>query len=479
MTYLDEVLNVFVEDVSSKLRMDFSLILQQESKKWLDTKRQSHDKLQDKAKTKSGNHHSKPKQQESTIEVWDILSNDIDTEFIDINLKTLSVDSLKKLAELSKEQYLSDNEQLAIPLKSFNKVKAYWERQAELDNLDAQAVLDKLIASTISHASVLVHDTWIEQVIITFSDEEKSKENLQNLADHFFIAEFEINPKENFMMQRIIQHGNESLKQAIIYLVNRCIIEIRQAWKDKSIDFSMRLQNVINDTKREFKEIFEQDFVGKLSKSVLEYLVGLISSFYKNIYHAIQKGGQYFKIVCDEMWMFITGERKSLFQTVINISKAITGLAILTFTVGLHQYLVSVGIPDVFAIVITAFISALVTVAIFRLIEKAAQITGSVFYKRDVARIRREEVERICEELLPIIEEKVAQLDILIEQEDKEREEIFNRSFIQIKASLSFVEIDKIILAYQEIYQYLGKELPFKNEKEFDEFMLSDESFVL
>jgi len=477
MTYLDEVLNVFVEDVSSKLRMDFSLILQQESKKWLDTKRQSHDKLQDKAKTKSGS-HQKNKQQEYRSEVWDVLY-DLDTSLIDINLKDISVDSLKKLAELSKEQYLSDNEQLAIPLKSFNKVKAYWERQAELDNLDAQAVLDKLIASTISHASVLVHDTWIEQVIITFSDEEKSKENLQNLADHFFIAEFEINPKENFMMQRIIQHGNGSLKQAIIYLVNRCIIEIRQAWKDKSIDFSMRLQNVINDTKREFKEIFEQDFVGKLSKSVLEYLVGLISSFYKNIYHAIQKGGQYFKIVCDEMWMFITGERKSLFQTVINISKAITGLAILTFTVGLHQYLVSVGIPDVFAIVITAFISALVTVAIFRLIEKAAQITGSVFYKRDVARIRREEVERICEELLPIIEEKVAQLDILIEQEDKEREEIFNRSFIQIKASLSFVEIDKIILAYQEIYQYLGKELPFKNEKEFDEFMLSDESFVL
>lgn len=479
MTYLDEVLDVFVQDVSSTLKMDLSLILQQESKKWLDTKKQSQNKLEDKSKTKSGDHHPKPKQKESTIEVWDISSNDIDTKFIDINLKKLSVDSLKKLAELSKERYLSDNEKLVIPLKSFNKVKAYWERQAELDNLDAQAILDKLIASTISHASVLVHDTWVEQVIITFLDEEKSKENLQNLADHFFIVDFEINPKENFMMQRIIQHGNESLKQAIIYLVNRCIIEIRQAWKDKSIDFYMRLQNVINDTKREFKEVFEQDFVGKLSKSVLEYLVGLILSFYKNIYQAIQKGGQYFKIFSDEMWMFITGESKSLFQTVINISKAIAGLAILTFTVGLHQYLVSMGLPEVFATVITAFISALVTVAIFRLIEKAAQITGSVFYKRDVARIRREEVERICEELLPVIEEKVAQLDILIDQVDKEREEVFNRSFVQIKASLSFVEIDKIILAYQEIYQYLGKELPFKNEKEFDEFMLSDESFVL
>lgn len=479
MTYLDEVLDVFVQDVSSTLKMDLSLILQQESKKWLDTKKQSQNNLEDKSKTKSGDHHPKPKQKESTIEVWDILSNDIDTKFIDINLKNLSVDSLKKLAELSKERYLSDNEKLVIPLKSFNKVKAYWERQAELDNLDAQAILDKLIASTISHASVLVHDTWIEQVIITFLDEEKSKENLQNLADHFFIVDFEINPKENFMMQQIIQHGNESLKQAIIYLVNRCIIEIRQAWKDKSIDFSMRLQNVINDTKREFKEVFEQDFVGKLSKSVLEYLVGLILSFYKNIYQAIQKGGQYFKIFCDEMWIFITGESKSLFQTVINISKAIAGLAILTFSVGLHQYLVSMGLPEVFATVITAFISALVTVAIFRLIEKAAQITGSVFYKRDVARIRREEVERICEELLPVIEEKIAQLDILIDQVDKEREEVFNRSFVQIKASLKVVEIEKIVLAYQELYQYMGKELPFRDEKEFNSFMLSSESFVL
>ncbi|MFH7349221.1 hypothetical protein L1A45_11410 [Acinetobacter variabilis] len=81
--------------------------------------------------------------------------------------------------------------------------------------------------------------------------------------------------------------------------------------------------------------------------------------------------------------------------------------------------------------------------------------------------------------VLSLIEEKVAQLDILIEQEDKEREEIFNKSFIQIKASLSSIEINKIVIAYKELYQYLGHGIPFQNENEFDDFMISNKSIEL
>ena len=292
------------------------------------------------------------------------------------------------------------------------------------------------------------------------------------------IAESKVNPNGHVVTHEVIKQTNSSLQQAIVYMVGRCIAEIRQAWKDQSIDFSIRLQNVIYDTKREFKDIFDQGFKN-LSKSVMNYVIGIISGFYKNIYQTIQKGGKHFKIVCDEIWAFITGENQSLFQTIVNISKAIAALAVITFIIGLHQYLISIGIPEVFAVVITSFISALVTVAIFRLIEKAAQITGSVFYTRDIAKIRRQEVERICEEVLPIIEEKVAQLDILIEQEDQEREKIFNKSFTQIKASLTSIEIDQIVLAYQELYQYLGKSLSFNNEKEFDDFMMDDKDFLL
>ena len=525
MAYLDEVLHIFVDDISTKLNVDLSWTLEQRSEKLLDASLQYRDELQGILTTKSGGHNQNPNRQGNLFEVRDVFINNLNEAIANTDKKYATADylynlkkqgvklsdsilsaanyndnvtdvvafakgkildsekaqykSIKNFAQLAVERYLENNDKLVVPLEDFEKAKAYWLDRAEFGDVVAQTVLEKLVAGQISRRSVSLQGTWVENVIITFSDEGEAKKNLQNLADHFLIAESELYHKGHFVTHEVIQHTNLSIKQAIAYMVGRCVAEIRQAWKDQNIDFSARLQNVINDTKQKFKEIFEEGFIKNLSKSAIDYVVGLISGFYKNIYQAIQKGGKYFKVICDEMWLFITGENKSLFQTVFNISKAIAALAVTTFIVGLYQYLISLGIPEVFSVVITSFVSALVTVAIFRLIEKAAQITGSVFYTRDVARVRRQEVERICEEVLPHIEEKVAQLDGLIEQEVKEREEIFNKSFVQIKASLSSVEINKIIIAYQKLYQYLGHELPFKNKDEFDVFMMDSNSFEL
>ena len=262
------------------------------------------------------------------------------------------------------------------------------------------------------------------------------------------------------------------------YFISRSIIEIRLAWLEKSIDFSDRLKRVIDDTSVNFKDIFDKR-ISRFSASIVDYIISYISGFFKNIYQEVKKGGKYFKIICDEMWLFISNQDRTLLQTVVSISKAVASLALLTFTFGLHQYFLSVGLPESLVIVLVAFISSLATVAIFRLIEQAAQITGGIFYKRDVAKVRREEVERVCAELLPLIEEKVRYLDFLIEQEDIERTTIFNKSFTQIKESLASNQIDEIISAYEELYIYLGKELPFRNEKEFDDFMMDGNSFIL
>lgn len=525
MTYLDEVLHIFVDDISTKLNVDLSWTLEQRSEKLLDASMQYRDELQEVLKTKSVGHNQNPNRQGNLFEVRDAFINNLEEAITNSDKKYATADylyelkqqgvpftnsiaemanyndnatdvvafikgkilesekaqykSIKNFAQLAAERYLENNEKLVVPLENFEKARAFWELKAELGDVNAQAVLEKLVSGKISRSSVSLQGTWIETVVVTFSDEEKAKKNLQNLADHFLIAESELYHKGHFVTHEVVKQANVSIKQVIAYMVGRCVIEIRQAWKDGAIDFSTRLQNVINDTKRKFKEKFEEGVIKNLSKSAIDYIIGLISGFYKNTYQAIQKGGKYFKVVCDEMWLFISGENKSLFQTVLNISKAISALAVITFIMGLYQYLISIGIPEVFSVAITSFVSALVTVAIFRLIEKAAQITGSVFYTRDVARVRRQEVERICEEVLPLIEEKVAQLDGLIEQEDKEREEIFNKSFVQIKASLRSVEINKIVIAYQELYQYLGQKLPFTNENEFDDFMMSNKSFEL
>ena len=490
MTYLDEVLRIFVDDISSKLNTDLSWVLQQSSEKLKTVSRQYSGELTTALQTQLNRHNlNLPKKLSEMQIISDTMNTALDyldytnyvIEFAKGNIpvnEMAQYETAKNLIQIATQRYLQNNEKLVIPLQEFEKIKAFWEYQAELGNIDAKAVLEELIVGQVSKHRKSIDGTWIETIIVTFSDDEKSRENLLKLAAHFLIAESKVNPNGHVVIHEAIKQTNSSLQQAIVYMVGRCIIEIRQAWSDQSVDFSTRLQNVIHDTKREFKEVFEQSFKN-LSKSVINYLVGLITGFYKKIHQSIQKGGEHFKILCNEIWAFITGKNQSLFQTIINISKAISALAVITFVIGLHQYLASIGIPEIFVIIITTFVSALVTVAIFRLVEKAAQFTSSVFYTRDIAKTRCQEVERICEEVLPIIEEKVAQLDILIEQEDLERETLFNQSFVQIKASLTSIEIDQIVLAYQELYQYLGKSLPFKNEKEFDDFIMDGTDFIL
>lgn len=490
MTYLDEVIHVFVDDVSSKLNTDLSWVLQQPSEKLRIVPRQYSDELKTALQTQLDRHNLNLPKSLSEMVASDTISKvvnylDYSNDVIEFAKGSIPLnemaqyETVKNLVQVAAQRYVQNNEKLVLSLQDFEKVKEFLEYQIELGDIDAKTVLEELVAGQISTNMASIEGSWAETVVVTFPDEKKSKENLEKLAAYFLIAESKVNPNGHVVTHEVIKQTNSSLQQVIVYMVGRCITEIRQAWKDQSIDFSTRLQNVINDTKQKFKEIFEEGFIKNLSKSAIDYVVGLISGFYKNIYQSIQKGGKHFKIICDEMWAFITGENQSLFQTIVNISKAIAALAVITFIVGLHQYLISIGIPEVFAVVITSFISALVTVSIFHLIEKAVQITGSVFYKRDISKIRRQEVEQICEEVLPIIEEKVAQLDILIEQEDQEREKLFRKSFSQIKASLTSIEIDQIVLAYQELYQYLGKSLPFKNEKEFDDFMMDGKNFFL
>ncbi|MDU4393484.1 MAG: hypothetical protein E7I55_05785 [Acinetobacter ursingii] len=523
MNYLDDVLHVFVDEVSLKFNMDLSWILQQPNE-WLLTMPRKYSQELESILTRKLDQHNlhlkkniteirdvlitgieqpvkefsekfiplehlnKYKEQgDEVLSSIRVLANYVDNvkdvvEFAESNMsitELVNYDALKKLTQLASQRYLQNNEKLVISLEVFEDVKAFWEIQAELGNIDAKTVLEELIVSQISRNKAYIENTWVESVIITFSDEETTNKNLEKFAAYFLITESKMFSESHDIAHECIKHSNASLQQAIVYMLGRCIVEIRHAWKEKTLDFSVRLANVIHDIKRELSHIFKEDLIPNLSKVVINYLVNLVSGFLKNIKQALQKGGQYFKVLCDEIWRFISGENQSLIQTITNISKAIAGMAILTFIVGMHQYLISAGLPELFVIVITAFISALMTVAIFRFIEKAAQFTGSVFYTRDVARIRREEVERICEEVLPVIEEKVAQLDILIEQEDRERTEIFNRSFTQIQASLSSIDIDQIVLAYQDLYQYLGKDFPFKNEKEFDDFMLDGKDFII
>ncbi|MDR9777876.1 hypothetical protein RJJ65_35675, partial [Rhizobium hidalgonense] len=97
MTYLDEVLNVFVDDVSSKLNIDLSWTLEQRSEKLLQSSQQYREELQGVLNTKSGGHNKNPNRQGNLFEVRDVFVNNVEQAFANSNVKYATADYLYEL----------------------------------------------------------------------------------------------------------------------------------------------------------------------------------------------------------------------------------------------------------------------------------------------------------------------------------------------------------------------------------------------
>lgn len=525
MSYLDEVVHEFVNNVSSRLDIDLSWTLEERSAKLADASMQYRDELQGVLYRKNGGRNENPNRQGNVLEVRDVFLNNVDEAINNTEVRYTTTDhlynqkqqgtrlsdsvaqmatynddatdviaikrgkvlkeshaqykSVQNFGQLGEDRYLAKNAAIVVPIEDLQNATHYWQKRQQQGDPKADAVLSKLKAAKASKQSVTLEGSVLGSVVKTVSTEQTAKANQQKIADDLLLLESETAHASGRLVHGSVQQANTSLKQALSYMVGRCVIEIRKSWREGNQDISTRLVAVIDDTKAKFASLFQQGLWQNLGKTVLDHVLGMVSGFFSNIRHAIKKGGQYFAMICREVWHFITGQSPSLFHTLQLITKAIAGMAVVTLTIGLHQYLLSAGIPELLAGVLTAFVSALVSVAIFRLIDKTVRVVTAIFCTRDASRIRREEIEQICEDMLPAIEAKVALLDDLITQEDDERRDVFDKSFATIKASMNEVNIAKIATAYEGLYAYLGKNMPFRTLDEFDEFMLDDNTFIL
>lgn len=95
------------------------------------------------------------------------------------------------------------------------------------------------------------------------------------------------------------------------------------------------------------------------------------------------------------------------------------------------------------------------------------------------AKKRRKNIEKICKLLIPQIKESRAELEKYIDQYFSDRKKEFNRSFALLDNSLTNWDPDGFASALDEINMQFSKSLQFKNFKEFDQFMDSEEAFVI
>lgn len=98
----------------------------------------------------------------------------------------------------------------------------------------------------------------------------------------------------------------------------------------------------------------------------------------------------------------------------------------------------------------------------------------SIFNAGAVARRRREEIEKICEEALPELVEDRERLQALADNHFAERESLLDATFKDIQLAGKNHDFNGFLNGLIIINTAYGRLLPWASFEEFDEFMLDD-----
>ena len=96
------------------------------------------------------------------------------------------------------------------------------------------------------------------------------------------------------------------------------------------------------------------------------------------------------------------------------------------------------------------------------------------------ARERRERIEAMCLESIPLIRQHRLELETLLKTHFAERRQLLTQAFDGMEKSLVSWDADDFTKHLESVNQAFGKSLPFKSFNEFDAFMKDKDSvFVL
>ena len=184
--------------------------------------------------------------------------------------------------------------------------------------------------------------------------------------------------------------------------------------------------------------------------------------------------------VLRRLWMdFVGGKIKSVSDLITACLKAVVALSIVAVAAVLQLKLNPLlgGVPggDVLAAVVAAVVAGVMIVLANRSIDGVIQGLLSIFNAGAIARRRREEIEKICEEALPKLVEDRERLQALADSHFAERESLLDATFKDIQLAGDNHDFNGFLKGLVTINAAYGRLLPWASFEEFDEFMLDDD----
>ena len=252
--------------------------------------------------------------------------------------------------------------------------------------------------------------------------------------------------------------------------------EIRDAYRNPGImSLLERCKRLLLAIWERIKTSLKSRLWREIGSEILTGLISVLTAPLKMATAAIEKIAS----VLRRLWMeFVDGKIKSLADLVAACLKALfvvasAGVALL-LEAKLSPLMAAIPGGDVLAAVIAAVVAGVMIVIGNRCIDGIVRALFGIFNAGAIARQRRQEIQKICEEAIPRLIEDRERLQALVDSHFAEREALLDATFEDMHSTRENQDFDGFLKSLITLNEAYGKALPWVNFEKIDEFMLDD-----
>ena len=286
----------------------------------------------------------------------------------------------------------------------------------------------------------------------------------------------------------ISRAGDDALKRAAgniadgvisdiaVFAVGGAAKEIRDAYQNPDeMAVLDRCARLIRTIWQRFLATLKDRSVREIGAEVIAAAASVLRVYFRMAAAAIKKIVK----VMRRLWMdFVAGKLKTLADVVAAALKAVFVVASVGVALAVETKLAPLfaGLPfgDILAALCAAVIAGVMIVVGNRTIEAVVLSLFHIFEGAAKAKLRREEIEKLCAEALPQLVEDRERLEALVESYFPERQLLLERKFSDLQSAHDAGDIDGFVRGLCGVNKAYSSVLPWCNFDEADSAMLSD-----
>ncbi len=380
------------------------------------------------------------------------LKNHTNTDNVTIDskgniIKKEQLKVIQNTEDLLQDRYLENNDSLKCPLDDYKKHKKNLEKMIkepkdEQQKAKAQKALEMLEANNFANRIIC--------------------ENPRTAA---FITQGAV------AGGHIVQAGlSDAVVVALGTLAGGAVYEIKDAFSgDSSVSIETRIKRLINAVIKNIKGAF----VRGGGFGAIDVIVGILGQIFKSIAGQLKliwtKLRNSAKSIYNAIYDYITGKISSFQECLKAILKGLVSAAVVVGVVALETKL-EAELSAIFTPLIAQFlapalsiiIGSIAVVAMCRSIDFGLDTLFGVFAQAEISKKRYEEIEALCEKILPQIIADRECLERKIKQTHYERVLSFDMNFEGYKEALQSKDNEKSFEYLNEICKLYGGKLKCK-----------------